>query len=68
MKMPRPKTEFAPEKKARIEYKIVSYRLPSHLVEELGKYVDKEDSASKLISEILNWALPGLKKNKGKKK
>ncbi|WP_347357914.1 hypothetical protein [Bdellovibrio sp.] len=65
MKVPKPKSQYAPTEKERIEYKNVSYRLPAEVVNELAKYVDKKDSASALVADILRWALPGLKQRKG---
>lgn len=65
MKPRKPNKEFAPKKKEAVRYKNVSYRLPVNVVNELAKYVDKDDSASSLVAEVLTWALPGLKKHKG---
>ena len=67
MKIPKPKSPYAPAKKERIEYKNVSYRLPVDVINELANYVDKNDSASALVADVLRWALPSLKQHKGSK-
>lgn len=63
----RPPGRFNPQKKDRIEYKNVSYRLPKDVVEDLNSFIDKDNSACSLVSQILKWALDDMKRKKGKK-
>lgn len=60
----RPSAKFKPEKKERTEYKTVSYRLPKSVLDDLNTFVDKENSACHLVSQILRWAVDDMKKVK----
>ena len=62
MKLEKPKTQFKAKKKERIVFKNVSYRLPAYLLEDLDKYVNDENSACSLVTQMMEWALADMKK------
>jgi Arc/MetJ-type ribon-helix-helix transcriptional regulator len=64
--MERPKNAFKSKDKEKVEYKNVSYRLPKQLLDKLDKHVTKDKSACFLVSQILEWALEDIKREKKK--
>lgn len=64
MPLKKPKQQFKTKTKERIDYRTVSYRLPAKLLERLDKHVDSENSACSLVTQMMEWALVDLERQK----
>ena len=57
----RPSSKFKRVLKTKIQDKIVSYRLPVKLIDDLKKFVDEENSACEIVKDALTWAITDMK-------